>query len=204
MSSKILAINDQRSAMPVLWRVVERSGEGLARGKSASEREAAGRLELVRREAFSQGVLAGREEAEAQIRPALEGLARSLSELARMPDAIRQQATRDLVHLAISIAARVIHRDVTVDPDALAGLVQAALVKVQSREIQRVRMHPGMEALVQKYLAQCGAPKNLALLADSSLNPGDVFFETAQGALDASVDTQLREIEKGLIDRLER
>ena len=41
-------------------------------------------------------------------------------------------------------------------------------------------------------------------MVDTSLLPGEVFFETAQGMLDASVDTQLREIERGLIDKLSR
>jgi flagellar assembly protein FliH len=98
----------------------------------------------------------------------------------------------------------VIHREVAVDPDALTGLVTAAFTKVKSREINRVRMHPALEGLVRKALEQSGSPKNLVLTADPSLKPAEVFFETAQGTLDASVETQLREIERGLIDRLER
>jgi flagellar assembly protein FliH len=98
----------------------------------------------------------------------------------------------------------VIHREVAVDPDALAGLIQAAFSKLQSREINRVRMHPTLEGLVRKLLEQSGAPKNLVLVADPSLKPAEVFFETSQGMLDASVETQLREIERGLIDKLER
>ena len=39
---------------------------------------------------------------------------------------LREEATQELVRLATSIAARVIHREVAVDPDALAGLVTAA------------------------------------------------------------------------------
>jgi flagellar biosynthesis/type III secretory pathway protein FliH len=47
-----------------------------------------------------------------------------------------------------------------------------------------------------------GAPKHLTLAVDPTVNPGDVVFETSQGVLDASVDTQLREIERGMIDKL--
>jgi flagellar biosynthesis/type III secretory pathway protein FliH len=75
---------------------------------------------------------------------------------------------------------------------------------LQSREINRVRVHPSLEALVRKLLEQTGAPKNLVLAADANLKPSEVFFETSQGILDASVETQLREIERGLIDKLER
>jgi flagellar assembly protein FliH len=206
MWSKILPNADQPSAAPVLWRTVTSVADirALGRGKTDAEGEAARRLEQARREAYTEGIAAGRDEAEQQIRPALAGIAQTISDLSRMRETIRQETTHDLVRLAVSIAARVIHRDVAVDPDALAGLVTAAFSKLQSREIHRVRMHPGMEALVQKCLEQCGAPKNLILAADTGLHPGELFFETSQGALDASVDTQLREIERGLIDRLER
>jgi flagellar assembly protein FliH len=190
------------------WRVVadrpERKKPAPAPPVFDHERELALRLDQARQEAFKEGLLAGRRDAEDQIRPALEGLARTMTELGGMRQAIREEALQDLVRLAISIAARVIHREVAVDPDALAGLVQAAFQKLQSREIHRARMHPGLEPLVAKCLEQCGSPKNIVLIADPTLAPGELFFETSQGALDASVDTQLREIERGLIDKLER
>jgi flagellar assembly protein FliH len=115
---------------------------------------------------------------------------------------MREEALHDLVRMATLIAARVIHREVAIDPDALAGLVRASFSKLQAREISRVRMHPGLEVLLRKCLAQSGAPKNLVLAPDPTLNPGELFFDTSQGLLDASVDTQLREIERGLADKL--
>jgi flagellar assembly protein FliH len=205
MSSEILPGGEKPSSAAAFWRVVEPPADLRNAGPSRkdADREAQG-LEQARREGFAAGVAAGRREAEEQVRPAIDGLARNLAELARLREAIWEEATHDLVRLAISIAARVIHREVSVDPDALTGLVRTAFLKVQSREIQRVRMHPGMEPLVRKSLEQCGSPKNLLLTADPALNSGEVFLETSQGILDSSVDTQLREIERGLIDRLER
>src|ERR1700687_316487 len=139
MSSEIVS-GDQPPAKPVPWRMV--TTVGLATARSGSRTEEAGRLDQSRREAFVEGVAAGRQQAEEQIRPAMEGLAQALAELSRLKEVIRDQATEDLIHLAVSIAARVIHREVAVDPDALTGLVKAAFAKVQSREINRVRMHP--------------------------------------------------------------
>ena len=205
MSSEILPGGEKPSSAAAFWRVVEPPADLRNAGPSRkdADREAQG-LEQARREGFAAGVAAGRREAEEQVRPAIDGLARNLAELARLREAIREEATHDLVRLAVSIAARVIHREVSLDPDALTGLVKTAFQKVQSREIHRVRTHPGMEPLVRKSLGQSGSPKNLLLTADPALNPGEVFLETSQGILDSSVDTQLREIERGLIDRLER
>src|SRR5580698_11396309 len=192
------------AAKPMLWRMVAAASDPRRSSHSDAEREAARKLDQTRREAYAEGLAAGRQQAEEQFRPAVQGLAETLSMLARLRENIREETMQDLVHLATSIAARVIHREVVVDPDALAGLIQAAFSKLQSREINRVRMHPTLEALVRKLLEQAGAPKNLVLMPDASLKPAEIFFETSQGILDASVDTQLREIERGLIDKLER
>ncbi len=205
MSSEILANGETPSAAASFWRVVEPPADLRSQGpaRKDAEREAQV-LDQARREGFAAGVAAGRREAEEQTRPAMDGLARNLAELARLRDTIREEATHDLVRLAVSIAARVLHREVSLDPDALTGLVKTAFLKVQSREMQRVRMHPGLESLVKKSLEQSGSHQNLVLTADPTLKPGELFLETSQGILDASVDTQLREIERGLIDRLER
>jgi len=188
------------AATPMLWRMVASVGNT----RRSSQADAERRLDQARREGYAEGLAAGRQQAEEQFRPAVQGLAETLDGLARLRENIREETIQDLVHLATSIAARVIHREVAVDPDALAGLIQAAFSKLQSREINRVRLHPTLEGLVRKLLEQAGAPKNLVLLPDPSLKPAEVFFETAQGILDASVETQLREIERGLIDKLER
>jgi flagellar assembly protein FliH len=207
MSSKIAGgeiLEQPSGATPMLWRMVAAVSDHRRNSHSDAEREAASKLDQARHEAYAEGLAAGRQQSEEQVRPAVQGLAETLNALARLRENIREETIQDLVHLAISIAARVIHREVAVDPDALAGLIQAAFSKLQSREINRVRMHPTLEALVRKLLEQAGAPKNLVVMSDPSLKPAEVFFETSQGILDASVETQLREIERGLIDKLER
>ena len=204
LRGEILAADQPHAATPVLWRTVPSTADRRRNSHTDAEREAARKVEQARREAYAEGLAAGRHQAEEQFRPAVQGLAQTLDSLARLRESIREETIHDLVRLAISVSARVIHREVAVDPDALGGLVQAALSKLQSREINRVRMHPALEGLVRKLLEQAGAPKNLVLMADPSLKPAEVFFETSQGILDASVETQLREIERGLIDKLER
>jgi flagellar assembly protein FliH len=205
MSANTPAGREQASAAtPVLWRTVSSAADSRRNSHADAEREAARKLDQARREAYAEGLAAGRQQSEEQFRPAAQGLADTLASLARLRESVREETIQDLVRLAISIAARVIHREVAVDPDALAGLIQAAFTKLQSREINRVRMHPTLEVLVRKLLEQAGAPKNMVLTPDPSLKPAEVFFETSQGILDASVETQLREIERGLIDKLER
>ena len=105
--------------------------------------------------------------------------------------------------LAIAIARRILHRELTLDPDSIHGLVKAAFQKLQTREIHRVRLHRDQEAFVRESLSKLMPSGSIEIIVDPTLQPGDVIFEGAQGDLDASIDTQLREIERGFADRLE-
>ncbi len=203
LGGEILTPEHPQVAKPIAWRTVAPAADSRRSTRHEAEREAARKLDQIRREAYAEGLAAGRQQAEEHFRPAVQGLADTLHSLARLKENIREETLQDLVHLAVSVAARVIHREVAVDPDALGGLIQAAFSKLQAREISRVRLHPALEALVRKLLEQSGALKNLVVVADPNLKPAEVFFETSQGVLDASVETQLREIERGLIDKLE-
>jgi flagellar assembly protein FliH len=155
-------------------------------------------------QSVQQARAAGRAEGEAQARqavqPVLQKLAAAIQESAELRARLREQAELDLVRLAIAIARRIVGREINTDPEALAGVVKASLEKLRVQEIVRVRLNPEHKAPVSEYLARAGA-SNIEVLGDPSCEPGAVVFETTRGNLDASVETQLREIERGLTDR---
>ncbi|MBI4877585.1 MAG: hypothetical protein HY822_23385 [Acidobacteria bacterium] len=181
----------------------EEDGPGAATAGGVPEAEAERRCE----EAYRRGAAEARRQLEAETRaraePLLERLAGSLASIAALRARIRTETEAEVVRLAVAIARRVLHRELTLDPDAIQGLVKAALQKLQAREIQRVRLHSGQQAFVRETLSRLVPSGALEVVVDPGLQPGDVIFETAQGDLDASIDTQLREIERGFADRLE-
>ena len=164
-------------------------------------------VEKASQEAFQkglrQGEAEGRKQALAQLEGEIQRVARAAAEIAGLRNAIRREAEEELVRLALAIARRILHRELTVDPEALTGLVQAALGKIEIRETYRIRTHPEHVAAVTRCLTQIGAPRKIEVLADTSLEKGGAIFETARGSLDASVETQLAEIQRGLVDLLE-
>ncbi len=146
----------------------------------------------------------GREQAGAELQSVLDQLGRSLATLSSLRSRIRGEAEGDLLKLAISIARRVLHRELTLDPESIEGLIRVALDKLQSRELCRVRVHPDQEQAIRNSLERFSNSQKVELITDPSLQCGDVLFETAHGNLDASIESQLREIERGLADRLRR
>jgi flagellar assembly protein FliH len=177
--------------------------EGLERKIHALERQ----VETASKEALQQGIqqgeAEGRKKALAQLDAELQRLAHAVADMAGLRHNIRREAEEELVHLALAIARRILHRELSVDPDALIGLVKAALGKIELRDTYRVRTHPEHAATVTRCLTQIGAPQKIEVVADPSLEKGSVIFETGRGSLDASVDTQLVEIQRGLTDLIE-
>jgi flagellar assembly protein FliH len=135
---------------------------------------------------------------------ALQRLAQSIEEMASLRSRLRREAEADTVKLALAIARRVIRRELAIDPEALHGLVLAALEKLQAQEICRVRVHPGQVSAVAVLLRKAAGGVPVEVVPDGSRDPGAVVFETERGNLDASVESQLGEIERGLADALRR
>jgi flagellar assembly protein FliH len=198
--SEILADNSS-PASPVLWRqVAVPNSEAIARRAEEEEQERS--AEQARSEGFEEGLASGRAEAQRQVPSTLESISEAVAELELIRERLRQQAEGDLIRLAITVAERVVHREMVLDPDALGALVKTAFAKVQAREVSRVRLHPALESVVTKTLERCGA-RETVLMPDPGLKPGELLFETSQGVLDASLKSQFNEIERALLARLD-
>jgi flagellar assembly protein FliH len=153
---------------------------------------------------LQEGTASGRQQSAAQMQPVLERLARTIDELAAYKPRLRHDAEEDVIKLALAISRRILYRELATDPEALLGLVRSALDRLDGREVQRVRLHPQDAPAVQQKLQNTGTRRHIEVLADASLERGSAVFDTAQGSLDASIDTQLKEIERGFADLVRR
>jgi flagellar assembly protein FliH len=151
-----------------------------------------------------QGETSARQQLEHNVRRAVEQLVQAATEVAATRDEVLRRAESEVVQLSIEIARRILHRELSVDPTALSALVKAALDKLAGQQVSRVRVHPEQEAMVRSALAQFGRAADIEVVSDNAQPRGGAVFETEGGSsLDASVETQLREIERGLADRLQ-
>lgn len=155
-------------------------------------------------EAYQRGLEEGRaaasRAAESELRARCDQLTRAVEAIASYRSRIRGESERDLVQLAIAIAKRILHREIQADPDALLGVVKAALERVETGEIHRIRLWPGQAEIVRRGLERSGPA--IEVTADPALEPGSAIVETSRGRIDAGVEAQLREIERGFTDLL--
>ncbi len=222
MSSKVLLPEDNPLVAPMVFRQIAAGSGGASPGQPETQpgvsdpvRDYAAQIAQLQRQAeqrvreahaagVEEGETAGRNRAAAELQPVVERLSRAIEEIAGLRPRLRREAENDMVKLSLAIARRILRRELVVDPDALHGLVLAALEKLQGQEICRVKVHPSLAAPVTACLRKSPAGAAVEVVADPSGEPGAVVFETARGNLDASVESQFREIERGLTDRLRR
>lgn len=170
--------------------------------KEEIERLRQAELAQVRRSAFDEGTKKAREDAANEIKNVDDRLARTLRELVVLKRRMRSEAESDVVRLSLAIAKRILHRELTVDQESIQGVVHAALQKLQNREIASVRVCPSALDAVRSALERAGVTSGISVIADPKMQNGDLVFETTLGELDASIETQLKEIARGFSDRL--
>jgi flagellar assembly protein FliH len=166
------------------------------------EHECQLRIQQARQAALQEAETAHRQEHQARLQQLYAKLAHSAEEIASLRDRCRRDAEQDLVRLSLSIARKLLHREVATDPEAMLGLVKAILQKIDSREVHELRVHPQCAEALSRLLNQGGETKRLKIVPDDGLELGAAIFETSRGVLDASIDTQLREIERGFLQRV--
>jgi flagellar assembly protein FliH len=167
------------------------------------EAEVARRHELGRREGYAAGEQAGAQSGDQKWAAAQERLARAVAELATYRARFRKQSEQELLRLSLAIARKVLHRELTVDPQALLGVIKAALEAMNQSEILRVRVAAEDVSGLQFHIDAMGLPAGVEVTGDRSLERGSVLIDTHRGVTDASLHTQLREIERGFIDRMD-
>jgi flagellar assembly protein FliH len=134
----------------------------------------------------------------------LHSLSGILQDLAQLKPKYRHEAEASAVGLALTVARRVLYREIATDPDAILGLVKAGFEKINARETHRLRISPEDLAALQREGPRLGLPSGVELVGDPKLARGSAIFETSRGDLDASMDTQLLEIDRGFADLIRR
>jgi flagellar assembly protein FliH len=153
------------------------------------------------RDAFESGKRQGEEQARAELQPVLERLNASIIEVLAMRPDLRRRAERDVVQLALLIARKVLHRQLSVDEEALNAIARIAFERLARSESYRVTVHPQFAASVTSALPGNHSAR-IEVYPDPNCALGTLTIHSAEGTTDASVDAQLEEISRGLADRL--
>jgi flagellar assembly protein FliH len=108
----------------------------------------------------------------------------------------------DVVHLALAIATKILHREAQVDPMLVAALVRIAVDKLHDGSSVSLRVSPVKADKWRERLANPLNGSTIAIIEDGTLKIDDCILETDLGSANFSIDAQLKEVEQGFFDLL--
>ena len=227
--SKLLQAFDApaRSGLAFNLADLERQGEALAeRAKAraaeiivAAREEAAGIAEHAKRAGFeggkAEGLAQGREEGRqaglaqglAEARAATATIEKTLSalvvEISARRETLVKQAERDLLRLAVAVAARIVRRELRLDSQAVVRAAAEAVALAADRSRVAVRVNGAdLEALRAAHddLARRFADlQDFKTVGDETVERGGCRVLTEAGEVDMQVATQLDRLEQLLL-----
>lgn len=151
---------------------------------------------------FEQGEAAG-------LAAAQEATAELLGRLSTLIDGMHESHTtffraaeRQVVDLALQIAAKVVEREVENMPDLAVNVIRSALEEMDARTALRVRVNPADFELLQRRW-QSVVPSSIPadrieLQPDEKVQSGGGVIETTHGQVDAQLDTKLAQLGNAL------
>ncbi len=178
----------QRQAQQLISEASDRGyREGYARGMTEG-------VEAGRAKGYAEALAAGAER--------LTKLQQAWSEVASQWESQRKDMAREanqaVLHLALALAERVVHRVLEVDRSVIVEQVANALSHVLRPMDPMVKINPADRALLDEAMPQLLREFNqfehVHLVEDESVAPGGCVVATGQGLIDAQIETQLERI----------
>ena len=167
----------------------------------AAELEA--RRAAVEREAFAkgfaQGERAGAEAAGKRGEVMLRRLTETLDELTSLRAQMIHQTEHQMVQLALAVARRVVHREISLDRDLLVAMARVAMDRLGESAQVTVRLSPEDFEATAAARASQWTGTNVTVVADSRVSRGGCRIESDLGVMDAGADAQIQEIARALL-----
>ncbi len=166
------------------------------RAAALDEREAqiAQREEDARRRGLEQGLREGREEILAQA-------VQSLDALGAERQALRDEFAARLPELAAALTERILGRELTCDPSALASMVHTLLEENELGPDATLELSGADLPWATAHTDLLEAPGvTFTLVENPDLQPGEVILSTALARVEGTLDVFRRQIE-ALLDR---
>lgn len=190
------------------------SADGSDSNRGSEEAPAAsapGDLDRLRRQAYEEGLEAGRAELPWREARGLTEAAEALGEAARALAELRRQYLsshrRAIVELALAIAEKILARELRENVDALGSIVERAIEQFHDEEPVRVGLSaPDLEALqtgLAPALDRIRSEAGIECALDSALQPGDVRVRAGGAQVDARLPALLQRIRDELDVALE-
>ncbi len=153
----------------------------------------------IREAARNEGYQAGLEQAQAEIQQVKE----SFEMFMGAPQAVYEQIAPDILQISVDIAQKIIKKETEEDPQVLINTIIDVL-KGLSKEENKIslRVNPVQVDVIKQQIPEilniAGLDAKVSVLADEEVTEGGCLVTTANGIVDATIETQLSIIYEAL------
>ena len=184
------------------WEALDLEEERLAKERAEQEKEPPHDCSHLQQEAFASGMESGKQQGRAEVQgPAEAEIARALNMVAHVEDMrlkSAKQSESDIVELALAMARKVIHREVSLDPEIVVTQVRQIISTIIEVGVIRVLVHPGevehLQTFRPSFAGADGKPVQLSIEGDETIQPGGCIIESSQYFINATIEKQLEAI----------
>jgi len=166
------------------------------------EAELAARIARERADAANEVEQRLRKEYEQRLNATRESITTMLAGFEEERSHYYAQVEMEIVQLALSIAAKILHREAQVDPMLLAALVRIAVERMREGSSVTIRVGSGKGESWKRYFAAIPSMSHVDVTEDPQLTDQDCVLETELGSANFGLDSQLKEVERGFFDLL--
>jgi flagellar assembly protein FliH len=164
--------------------------------------------EQLRESARAEGYEAGRAEAMSALQPALAALAAAVDAVHVEQLEATERQERRAVELGLALAEKILAGVVAVEPERVVESVRGALRGIVERERVTVLVNPADLELVvgamEDLRASLGGIEHMVVEAERRVAPGGCVVRTADGDVDAGIDTKLQRAREVIESELNR
>lgn len=155
--------------------------------------------ENIKKSAFEEGYRKGMEQANAD----MEAFRNCFSEFMNAPKNVFEYIAPDILEISVDIAKKIIKKEVESDPQVLVNTIVDVLKTVSKSEPKiNIRVKPQAVQFIKDTLPnityEYGIDAKVNIIADPSIEEGGCIFQTNNGIVDASIDTQLEIIKRAI------
>jgi flagellar assembly protein FliH len=110
-----------------------------------------------------------------------------------------------ILKMALNIARKVIKTELKINPDIISNVLKSVLEKLATIEKEIfVRLNPEDKEILNQNLSEVGSHlQEIKIEGDERITKGGCVVETNYSTIDATIETQLEEIERALFKELE-
>lgn len=186
---------------------IQKKKEELIKEEESLHKKISDALEEARVKGYQEGYEAGRNDG-------LQSVEHFIQEAAKIVDASREDyyeklesAELEIIDLAVKIAEKIVGKTIESEPEYWIQLVKTALKEVREHEDIKIFVHPTKYELTKSQKKMLEAilhdSTDLYIYPDDELEENACIIETSFGTIDASVDSQLTEMKKQLLQIVE-